>query len=925
MSGDAPTEIGPYTITREIGRGGMGVVYLARDTTLDRDVAIKCLPNALAGDADRLARFEREAKMLASLNHASIASIFGLEEVDDRRYLILEYVPGDTLDQVLEHGPMPVSEALPVAKQIAEAIESAHERGIIHRDLKPANIKFAGGDQVKVLDFGIAKAFETTPTTATDIAASPTYIPTTSPTMPGVVMGTAGYLSPEQARGRTVDKRSDIFSFGCLLYEMLTGKQLFPGETVADSLGATLHREPIWNDLPDDTPPTILLLLRRCLTKDRKRRLHDIADARVELEEAISDPTSSTLGLAGGVGVPRRVRTSWIAAVALVVGAALATTAFVLPRLFAPREPAPPVMRLDLNVPHPAPPFGEVVAASRDNRVLAIRHLAEGDGPALVLRRLEQDAITPLPNLGSAPSFTFSPDGRWIAHTIRDGIARSSIEGGPATTLCESGFGIGLHWAPDGWIYFCDFQASRLLRIRENGGDPEVLVALEDDEDRRRQTLHSPCVLPGESTLLYTYSSGPEMEEASEIRAYSLVDGTTRTLIRSASQPHYVSTGHLVFLRGTTLMAAPFDAVALELRGPAAPIVEDIRVMDFVEIGMFDLAGDGTLYHVSGNVEQAGESVVVADLDGTRSPLISLAWEDLDHLRMSPDGSRVAVKRGLSEENDEESIWIIDVARDTPVLLTTEEGDKDHPIWSPDGEWVYYCWEGAKGVESGIYRRRSDFGGEPELVYGTEKHYCLSGFDPEGTRLFALDGGDGDLVAIETGDAPTLEPWLATPARELDIAVSPNGRWAAYTSTETGSPELYVRSIDGGQKQRISNDGVRRAPFWSPDGATLYFRSPVRSRAGGMSMNAVNVISGHETAEDGAAHPDTPFDWEPPVALFDLTRDTEEVLMHPDGERFVMIASLDEDGTADAQDEQLEIHVTLNFHEELKRLAPVED
>ena len=276
----------------------MGVVHLARDTRLDRDVAIKALPEDLADDPDRLARFEREAKVLASLNHPSIAAIYGLEEVDGRRYLILEYVPGETLDAVLDHGPMPAAEALAVAKQIAEAIESAHENGIIPRDLKPANIKFAEGDLVKVLDFGLAKAFDDGTTMASDLATSPTYIPSNTPTMPGVVLGTAGYLSPEQARGRHVDKRSDVFSFGCVLYEMLTGKTIFPGETVTDSLGATLHMEPDWNSLPADTPPTIALLLRRCLAKDRRRRLHDIADARVEIEDAISDPTSSSLGLA---------------------------------------------------------------------------------------------------------------------------------------------------------------------------------------------------------------------------------------------------------------------------------------------------------------------------------------------------------------------------------------------------------------------------------------------------------------------------------------------------------------------------------------------------------------------------------------------------------------------------------------------------
>ncbi|MCH7604066.1 MAG: serine/threonine protein kinase [Planctomycetes bacterium] len=300
MTPAAGSQLGPYTITREIGRGGMGVVYLARDSRLDREVAIKCLPDELADDAERLARFEREAKLLASLNHPHIATIFGIEEADGNQYIILEYVEGETLAERLQRGAIPVNEALPIAGQIAEAMEAAHEKGVIHRDLKPANIKFTADGEVKVLDFGLAKAIDEHISTSSEIANSPTMAPQGSPTISGVILGTAGYLSPEQARGRPVDKRADIFAFGCVLFEMLTGEKLFTGETVSDSLASTLKVEPTWAELPADTPPTIHLLLRRCLAKDRKRRLHDIADARVELEETIADPSGSSLSLAAG-------------------------------------------------------------------------------------------------------------------------------------------------------------------------------------------------------------------------------------------------------------------------------------------------------------------------------------------------------------------------------------------------------------------------------------------------------------------------------------------------------------------------------------------------------------------------------------------------------------------------------------------------
>ena len=297
MSG-VPEQIGPYKLDREIGRGGMGIVYLGHDTKLDRDVAIKVLPADVTGDPDRLARFEREARLLASLSHAHIAGVHGLEVLDGTRYLILEYVDGGTLDQLMDRGPLPLDETLSIARQIAEAVEAAHDKGIIHRDLKPANVKITPEGEVKVLDFGLAKALHDQPSTASGFADSPTYAPETSPTMPGVILGTAGYMSPEQARGRPVDKRSDIWSFGCMLYEMLSGAKVFPGETVTDSLGATLHKDPEWGLLPAETPPVLQLLLRRCLQKDRNKRLHDIGDARVEIEEIISDPLSSSLRFA---------------------------------------------------------------------------------------------------------------------------------------------------------------------------------------------------------------------------------------------------------------------------------------------------------------------------------------------------------------------------------------------------------------------------------------------------------------------------------------------------------------------------------------------------------------------------------------------------------------------------------------------------
>jgi serine/threonine-protein kinase len=928
--GSSPSHVGPFDVQCEIGRGGMGVVYLARDAKLDRDVAIKTLPDDLSDDPDRLARFEREAKTLASLNHSNIASIYGLEEVDGKRYLILEYIPGETLDAVLGHGPMPVSEALPVAKQIAEAIEAAHEKGIIHRDLKPANIKFAEGDHVKVLDFGLAKAFEERLTTASDIAASPTYIPSNTPTMPGVVLGTAGYLSPEQARGRAVDKRTDIFSFGCVLYEMLAGKMIFSGETVTDSLGATLHKEPIWNDLPPETPPTILLLLRRCLTKDRKRRLHDIADARVEIEDAISDPTGSSLNLASsalvaaGTAPPTRARVK--VALAFVIGAVLTWAAtYAVVRALEPDPPSPPVTRFSMLVPHSLETWGSVLAISDDGRTVVI-DAAEG----VAVRHMDRDELIPLSDVRSS-DFACSPDGRWIAYRGRGrDLYRISTDGGPPTKLCDAGFGFGMHWTTDGWIYFANFEEHDIFRVPEGGGDPGVIASVDAaDTGSPSDLLFAPHALPGGRTLLCSYVEDLTLNRTPEIRAYSHVDGSFKTIITDAAQPHFTRTGHLVFVRDDTLMAAPFSPKTLELTGPAVSIIEGLGESRIIPISHYALSASGTLLYTSASGTVTRSGIFAIGPDGGSTPLASFAHEGLEDLRVSPDRRRLAVVMRTYGEGLDSSIWLIDLERDIPALLTTESGMASEPVWSPSGEWVYYkrIFTQEEGVPEGIYRRRADFGGEPELVFETDRLNALRCFDPSGTRLFGIerlrdtDPFHSDLLMLDLqSEPPVIEPWLATPDNEFEIAVSPNGRWVAYLSTETGSNEVYVRSISGDRKERISTDGAVREPFWSPSGDMLYYQ--VRSDEG-YALKAVKVTSGHEIAEDGSeTPPDTPFDWESAGMLCKVPDDAYDVRMHPDGDGFIMLSPLEEDA---GQLESFDLHVVLNFHEELKRRAPVND
>ena len=925
-----PQQIGPYEIDREIGRGGMGVVYLAHDTRLERDVAIKCLPEEVTQDEERFHRFEREAKTLASLNHPNIATVYGLEEVDDKRYLILEFVDGETLAQIIERGPVPVAEALPVATQIAEAIEAAHEKGVVHRDLKPANIKFSADDQVKVLDFGLAKVFEDPNAMSGGLATSPTYVPTHTPSIPGIVLGTAGYLSPEQARGRSVDKRSDIWSFGCVLFEMLAGQQIFPGETVTDSIGATLHKEPDWKTLPDDTPPTIHLLLRRCLTKDRKRRLHDIADARLEIEEAIADPTASSLNLASAAmaaaaGGRRAGRVKLKVVASFVLGAALtAAGAFGLVRILKPTPVPPRVDRLSIVVPQRPAPFGPILATSPDGRLLAYRGIDEDGESSVFTRPLGQQTTDSLAGTGGVGGIGFSPDGKWIAFFESRTLKKIPIQGGPPTTLCETGFfSMGLTWADDGSIFYCPWGEHAIYRVSENGGEPESFASLEETS-----FAMLPHALPDAGGVLFS-SSSERFGGDSAIDVVSQLDGSVKRLIDDATQPVYASSGHLLFVRESTIMARPFDVEALEFTGPAVPVVENVTEVPFFGGAQFALARDGTLFHLTGEGATDDRELLAFDSTGQQSPLTTWSRQ-FQAARSSRDGLWIATQ--LVDERDgepESDIWLLDLEKDIPTLLTTEDGLHSDPCWSPNGAWIYYTTADPESFDLlGVFRRRADGGGDAELVYQLSSgRYSPNGMTPDGKSILlevfpsgpndetSTAGGPDIMLLHLDGDQPRIEPWLATADTEFRSAISPNGRWVAYTSRETGDNEIYVRPFAGGSKQRISRDRGRSS-FWSPDGSTLYFTVSDRARGNRIVM-AAQVTSGAEPASEGA---NTPFDADVPVQLFEISSDVSDLSMLPDGERFLAIAP----PTTGEEDDTFEIHVTLNFLEELNAKAPVE-
>jgi Tol biopolymer transport system component len=743
------------------------------------------------------------------------------------------------------------------------------------------------------------------------------------------VLGTAGYLSPGQARGRHVDKRSDVFSFGCVLYEMLTGKTIFPGETVTDSLGATLHREPDWSSLPADTPPTIALLLRRCLAKDRRRRLHDIADARVEIEDAITDPTSSSLGLASAaIAAPseRGRRSTHTRIVVAFVAGVVATAAFawgIWGRSSAPATP-PHLNRLGISVPHPPPRFGQLLAAAPDGRTVVVNGENDDGEAQLFLRRLEQRTLTPLVPTSDFVDFTLSPDGNWVAYRDRGALRRVAIDGGPPTRLARVGFGVGMHWCDDGWIYIG--SGADVVRVPENGGDPETLASIEDADDVDPIVL-APRMLHESNTLLYT-AFNPIAEERMAITAVALADGTERVLLDDAVQGIDTPTGHLLFLRDETLMAASLDTRTAQITSPPVPVAEGIWTMSFVKLGNFSLASDGTLFSARGRDIAISEGVFVVDRAGARTPLASFSSQRIMEITFAPDGRRLAVGSISMVDTFEAAIWIIDVEKNIPSLLTADDGNEFEAVWSPDGSWIYYVSRGSEHGAPCVLRTRVDTTGAAELVHQPTQGWSLFGMLRDRTTLLAgyRDGVDGsmDIVTLATGDESTETPWLATSANENDAAISPNGQWIAYASDETGRRELYVRSAAGERRQRISSNGLEEGPFWATDGSAIYFTE----QAGDVeSVMAVTITGGHAgigddagaDGPDGAGDANTILTWEPAQVFVELL-DQERLLgVHPEGQMVIAAPTTDADRLS-----SYEIEVTQNFLAEVEKRAPID-
>ena len=822
------TRLGPYEIRSALGAGGMGEVYRARDPKLNRDVAIKVLPALFANDPERLSRFRREAQMLAALNHPNIAHIHGLEDSDGIPALVMELVEGPTIAERMVQGPIPLPEALLMAKQIAEALAAAHEQGIIHRDLKPANVKVREDGTVKVLDFGLAKLVAPEPSGigAGPVTESPTV---TSPaaTLAGVILGTAAYMSPEQAKGRAADKRSDVWAFGAVLYEMLTGQRPFAGEDISDTLASVLKSDPDWNALPSDVPPHIRMLIERCLTKDRRQRMADISTALFVMSEPASftpRPLIAGEQTAAMKRPPLWRRLLLPIAGAIVLSAIVGTAVWLMTRQDGPR-----VTRFAIA------PMGEAaLAVDTQSRDLAITpdgtHVVYKGRAGLTdtqffVHQLDQLEPTPLTGAGRQPRAPFfSPDGRWIGFVepVPVTLKKVAITGGPALELCRlDSASRGATWGDDGSIIFATAApATGLQRVSSAGGEPTVLT--KPDRQRGENDHLWPQLLPGGQAVLFTITAATGGVDASQVAVLDLSTGTQKILMRGGSQAQYVSSGHLVYVAAGTLRAVAFDLRRLETTGAGIPVVSPVVTMAN-GTAEFDLARNGTLVYASGGVATPqGRTLVWVDRLGKEEPLKAPPRPYL-YPRLSPDGKRVAVEI-RDQEND---VWIWSLERETLTPVTSDPGMDQAPVWMPDGRRLVFT-SNRDGQVGTLYWQAADGTGPAERLTESPYYQRASAVLPDGRRILLWAGGAGatatDVMMLTLEKDRPVHPLIQGPVVDRNAEVSPDGQWLAYESNASGLPEVFVRPFPDVNKERIqvsTAGGVQ--PLWARNGKELFY------------------------------------------------------------------------------------------------------
>jgi serine/threonine-protein kinase len=880
------SRLGTYEVLEPLGAGGMGEVFRARDSRLGRDVALKILSERFKLDPQRLVRFEREARVLASLNHPNIATLHGIEELGDTQALVLELVDGETLAERIANGPIPLRETLVIAHQIAAALEAAHEHGVMHRDLKPDNVKLRADGTVKLLDFGLAKVFEPALPGGDLNAATATALDG------GAVMGTPAYMSPEQARGLPVDKRTDIWAFGCVLYEMLTRERAFTGDRPSDVVAKIIEREAHLDALPSSTPRTIRRLLRRCLEKDSRDRLRDIGDARLELREMIATGADDEPATAGGW------RRQAIAAVTLAAASAvIAGTAVWFAARSAPEAVSAPVVRFTIpSDPGTASPSGRALALSPDGARLV--YTSEQGVFVRFRDRLEITPLQVLPGPGTGAPF-FSPDGQWIGFTDGQALLKAPVAGGPAIRVAEVGPAAIASWTAEG-IVFADMGG--LFRVSAEGGTPQALLT---DLHPYEQAMF-PQLLPERRAILFTIiptrTNTPVLvanAPGARVEALDLATGERRTVVRGGGRAQYVPTGHLIYAAGETLYAVAFDVDRLEIRGDPVAVVAQVALSEFA------VSDEGTLVYQSGIA--SGDGVLVwVDRQGREEPLEAPARPYI-YPRLSPDGTRVALDVGGPPDRD---IWMWDLRRKTLERFTLDPAGNPVPAWSLDGRSLAFGSD-RFGVTN-LFWQAADGSGEPERLLESERIQMPLTFAPDGRLLFSADvaGRGRDVHALSMDGSGRIERILYGPANDLTAEVSPDGRWIAYDSDESGQFEIYVRPYPdayAGGRWQISSGGGRQ-PLWSRDGSELFYRD----FTGAMLAVPVTLAPTFVPGPAGRVFENANYRGSGSFAsarTYDLSLD---------GSRFLMIKEQAIPTGAAAPS----LVVVLNWFEELKRLVP---
>ena len=909
MGLDKGTRFGPYEVTGLLGAGGMGEVYRARDKRLRRDVALKVLPEALRHDPARRARFEQEARVLASLTHPNIAAIYGVEEGAAVSALVLELVEGETLATQIARGPIPVTQALTMARQMAEALDAAHEKGIVHRDLKPANITITPMGLVKVLDFGVAKV-----AAPGESAAEETQ--TVHQTREGVVVGTAAYMSPEQARGQAVDKRTDIWAFGCVLYEMLTGRRLFEGDGTTDTLALLFTKNPDWSALPPTAPPAIRALLKRCLERDRVKRLGDVAAIRFALEDMAS---SGDQPAASMPGVIHRDRSAAWSRIGIVSAAAIVLAAVVLVagtglnvwNLRTSSERPRPV-RFTITLPQGQRLAGLArpsVVLSADGSQLAFVATTEGeDKRQIFLWSMEQAEAKPVPGTEGATNPVFSPDGQWLGFYSRDTVlAKIPVRGGIAQPLTNVSIPVGASWGGHGTIAFPPYL-SVIYQLPEDGGAPQPLTRFENGE-----TQHVwPEFLPGSKALLFTAIS---LNPMPAIAVQPIGSGQRRNLQgQSGTMPRYASSGHLVYAQRGNLMAVPFDLGRLEVKG-AAVAVEVVRgVSQSGATTQYSLSTTGSLAYVPGSLKPDEYRLVWVSRNGAEQTLSAPA-RFYNQPRISPDGQRAVVD---VVEGPDIQVWQYDLARDQLTPFTYKaDGVNRHGVWQPDSTRVVFMSSREGKGQTQLYRQSVDGAGLEQLTTFPPAQtadilpipYSLCGSELTFVKLAATP----ELWVQRTGDPPPGSGQGRMP-RRLSVQssvdggpqLSPDCRWVAYASDESGRREIFVRGYPSLEdKHQISMEGGSE-PLWNPDRRKreLFYRAGNRMMAVDLTDRGFAEGKAHElfrgpyvTTQNGFVRPN-----------YDVS---------PDGQRFMMLKPVE-------QEPLTRINVVLNWLEELKRLVPTD-